>query len=698
MSARPTDASMEPRAVPHSYRKRVHSTVELAALVYQPLEASGALLSILRGKLYHQRNVRSVLDVVAVPTDTGDQGHSAASKVRVEYLAPPSNKANRNSSSNISCALRDDIQRGSRAAATCNSSSPPTPPAFLEGCCKMCLLDPTVLEAAELWPDPTSVTQNSTPVFLLGAGIPGARVTQQLEAALQTGQLPRKAADLLQQLHERLAASPPSVSLTENQDGDPQAQDSLRAVAAPPSPSSRKRGSYVGAVEVTFASRTVELSYRNYTMSELLSMVLPLREDADLVALSGFEQVGHIAHVNLSAAHLPYADVIGQVILDCNETVSVVVNKVDAISSVFREFKMNIIGERRRADDLGGDVGVGANVSDSGEVGDSLTAEEKAVIALEASSLNSPAEARLNRMLTAAVRQHGCCFRVPYNRVYWNSRLSFEHARLVGQMRPGDVLFDVMAGVGPFAVPAAKKGVKVFANDLNPVAAQYMKVNAELNRLPANSFHVFNMDGRHFLNSVLFDSITGAAASKIEATATSHPGCVCTGRRHVTMNLPAVAVEFLDVFQPLSNTSSLAGEQQSNAATAVAVNERWNRLPAHVEPNDIDQGTLFHVYSFSAAEDLIADAVRQVEANLGYTLPPESIEEVLMVRDVAPTKRMMCVSFTLPPAFWANLLASQPGNDGASFTHAETVSALVEEGAEPTIKRAKADALLTRGV
>lgn len=45
--------------------------------------------------------------------------------------------------------------------------------------------------------------------------------------------------------------------------------------------------------------------------------------------------------------------------------------------------------------------------------------------------------------------------------MYWNSRLEGEHQRLVKLFRRGEVVVDAMAGIGPFAVPAAQKGCLV---------------------------------------------------------------------------------------------------------------------------------------------------------------------------------------------------------------------------------------------
>ena len=70
--------------------------------------------------------------------------------------------------------------------------------------------------------------------------------------------------------------------------------------------------------------------------------------------------------------------------------------------------------------------------------------------------------------LNVEVHEGNCVFRFDYSKVYWNSRLETEHRRLVGMFQAGEAVCDVMAGVGPFAVPTGKKHVFVWANDLNP--------------------------------------------------------------------------------------------------------------------------------------------------------------------------------------------------------------------------------------
>lgn len=77
--------------------------------------------------------------------------------------------------------------------------------------------------------------------------------------------------------------------------------------------------------------------------------------------------------------------------------------------------------------------------------------------------------------MNVEIREGECTFRFDYSKVYWNSRLQTEHKRLVDSFNPREVVCDVMAGVGPFAVPAGKKGVFVWANDLNPESYASLK-------------------------------------------------------------------------------------------------------------------------------------------------------------------------------------------------------------------------------
>jgi len=105
----------------------------------------------------------------------------------------------------------------------------------------------------------------------------------------------------------------------------------------------------------------------------------------------------------------------------------------------------------------------------------------------------------------------------------------------------------MFAGIGPFAVPLAKRGVTVFANDLNPKSYEYLLRNGKRNKCMHN-LNAFNMDGRDFVRWLRGDQTK--ATDTIVATRSSSLKPPIQFN-HVVMNLPAAAVTFLDVFRGL---------------------------------------------------------------------------------------------------------------------------------------------------
>ena len=68
--------------------------------------------------------------------------------------------------------------------------------------------------------------------------------------------------------------------------------------------------------------------------------------------------------------------------------------------------------------------------------------------------------------------------------VYFNPRLSNERRRVASLVREGELVIDMFAGVGPFAIMISShaRPEVVYAIDLNHEAVEYMKRNIELNR------------------------------------------------------------------------------------------------------------------------------------------------------------------------------------------------------------------------
>lgn len=214
--------------------------------------------------------------------------------------------------------------------------------------------------------------------------------------------------------------------------------------------------------------------------------------------------------------------------------------------------------------------------------------------------------------MVAISKEHGHSFEFDFSKVYWNPRLSTEHTRIVELLNRGDVVYDVFAGVGPFAIPAAKKGCVVLANDLNPESYKWLEHNVGLNKIKRGSVRTFNLDGREFIKEIVRKDLLKMA----EDTSTNDK----TKRTHVVMNLPSLAIDFLDVFPNFLKNVPL-------------------------EDRDRVQLPTVHCHCFSKEEDTVGDVRRRVEAVLGHNIEGALIHDV---RDVAPNKEMMCASFQMP--------------------------------------------------
>ncbi|MEF8809127.1 class I SAM-dependent methyltransferase [Natronomonas sp.] len=78
-------------------------------------------------------------------------------------------------------------------------------------------------------------------------------------------------------------------------------------------------------------------------------------------------------------------------------------------------------------------------------------------------------------------REYGCAFEVDIAEMYFSPRLATERRRVVEQVEDGEHFFDMFAGVGPFVIPAAKRGADCVGADLNEAAIEYLRRNAERN-------------------------------------------------------------------------------------------------------------------------------------------------------------------------------------------------------------------------
>ncbi len=81
-------------------------------------------------------------------------------------------------------------------------------------------------------------------------------------------------------------------------------------------------------------------------------------------------------------------------------------------------------------------------------------------------------------------REYGVRIRLDISKVYFSPRLATERWRVAEQVRDGETVVDMFAGVGPFSLLiASRRRVTVHAIDINPVAIDYLRRNIRGNRL-----------------------------------------------------------------------------------------------------------------------------------------------------------------------------------------------------------------------
>jgi tRNA (guanine37-N1)-methyltransferase len=370
---------------------------------------------------------------------------------------------------------------------------------------------------------------------------------------------------------------------------------------------------------------SLNLDYKYWTYHDIITSILPASEQTEVP--SGFSQVGHVAHLNLREQYLPYKDLIAEILMDKNPSVRTVINKIDDVGeeNEFRTFKYEV---------LAGPDDMNVTVSES-----------------------------------------NCTFSFDYSKVYWNTRLHTEHARLVDMFQPGEAVCDVMAGIGPFAVPAGRKGCFVWANDLNPDSYSSLQDALKKNKVE-EYVQAFNDDGRDFIrNSAarLLDEVKFIAIkSRISRRDRSAGRKEIVMKRilqpktfqHYALNLPASALTFLSSFvglyppelrkglpedtkMPLVHVYTFSTKDEFQETISNSVDD----AAAGVNALSMSENADLNDETMSAAEKICI----AISEQLGYKMSPGSINadggvEVHDVRDVAPKKRMFCATFRLPEA------------------------------------------------
>eukprot|EP01079_Euglenida_sp_SAG-EU17-18_P007737 gene7737-1386_t len=455
-------------------------------------------------------------------------------------------------------------------------------------------------------------------------------------------------------------------------------------------------------------------------VDEVMSSILP----KGIPVPASFETVGHIAHFNLRPHQDPYKHLLAQVdpyarpqpprpvqptlcicpamipavLVEKTPNVATVVNKVGILDNQFRELTLEV---------LAGDPN-----------------------------------------LVATVREHDCVYKFDYSKVFWNSRLQAEHLRLPSLFRDGDIvcmpclqlrpvdclqtmyvpgwaplpspvpssgdapfvpgcLLHTVCDLGPGSpLGCACRNLRVFANDLNPDSHSALQTCATLNHVQdLVSCHC--MDGNDFVKQMLASMHEHSSAPAVQAAnppkgdraAVLDPHrpppllFVIALRTWLTAGSPSTGKQ-----APKTKPRVVPLDKHTGGGPPIALPPGRCRhfilnlpgsavqfLPSFHNPTSSTDPAVVHCYTFSPhPTDPEGDAVAQVRSHLKVSEGSLTVLQAFVVRDVAPQKVMVCVSFLLDKNMEPG--TSSAVGDGASPAQAASASSAPTAPASKTAR------------
>lgn len=93
-------------------------------------------------------------------------------------------------------------------------------------------------------------------------------------------------------------------------------------------------------------------------------------------------------------------------------------------------------------------------------------------------------------------KEYGCRYKLNVEKVYFSPRLGNERERIMKQVKDGEKILVMFAGIGPYAIQIAKnREVEISAIEINPKAVKYFKENVKLNKVE-DKIKIFEGDVR----------------------------------------------------------------------------------------------------------------------------------------------------------------------------------------------------------